>query len=115
MKGTKLFLFWNIGKQVYENKENYINIIQKYSDYYSYYFGDSFLFTRENIRLMKRFYMNFPIFYKKMESISWKQYQLLLMISDRKERFFYYSLSLLFHSTYEETFDFIQNQYYLRI
>jgi len=100
---------------VYENKGKYSNVIQKYSDYCSYYFGDSILFTRENIHLMKRFYMNFPIFYPKMKDISWNQFQLLLKIPNREERFFYYSLSLLFQSDYTETFEFIKNQYFVRI
>ena len=110
-----IFLFWNIGKRVYEEEKTCGNIVQKYSDHYSYYYGNSSLFTRENIHLMKRFYMNFPIYYSKLEMFSWKQYQLLLNIVDKKERFFYYSLSLLFHSDYEETLNFILNQYYIRI
>ena len=32
-----LLLFWNIGKKVYENTDNYA--VEKYSTYYSYYYG----------------------------------------------------------------------------
>ncbi len=108
-------LFWKIGKIVCEEKESCENIIQKYSDYCSYYFGDSILFTRENLHLMKRFYLNFPIFYKELENMSWEQYQILLKIHNKKERYFYFYLSLLFHSDYEETCEFILNQYYNRL
>ena len=89
--------------------------VQKYSDYYSYYYGNSILFTRENIHMMKKFYINFPIFNDQLENISWEQYQLLLKIPNKKERNFYFYLSLLFHSNYEGTFKFIENQYYSRI
>ena len=110
-----IFFYWSIGKKVYEEESTCPNIIQKYSDYFSYYFGNSFLFTRESIHLMKRLYMNFPIYYSKLELFSWEQYQLLLRISNKKERLFYYSLSLLFQSDYQELFEFIMNDYYLRI
>ena len=114
MKYT-LFLFWTIGKKVYEEQNFCPNSIQKYSDYLSYYYGDSSVFTRENIHFMKRFYLNFPIFYEKLNQITWKQYQLLLMIPNREVRFFYFLLSLFFESNYEETYDFIINCYYERI
>ena len=108
-------LFWKIGKDVYDRELVCSNIIEKYSNYYTYYFGNSFLFTRENIHLMKRFYMNFPIYYDALENFSWEQYKLLLAVENKKERYFYFSLLLLFHSDYEETLEFIYNQYYLRI
>ena len=108
-----LLLFWNIGKQVYED-DGY-NTIEKYSNYYSYYYGNSYLFNRENIRLMKVFYICFPIFYKKLNNITWDQYKLLFNISDRKERLFYFYISLFFNSNLDETNSFIENNYYLRI
>ena len=112
---NKVLLFWNIGKSVYEKENSCCNIVQKYSDYCSYYFGNSIQFTRENIHLMKRFYMNFPIYHNRLNDFSWKQYQLLLSISNKKERFFYYTLSMLLKSNYEEMEELIQNQYYIRI
>lgn len=108
-----LLLFWNIGKKVYENNNNYA--VEKYSIYYSYYYGNSYLFSRENIRFMKLFYICFPIYYKKLNNISWDQYKLLFEINDRKERLFYFYLSLFFNSDFEETNSFIENNYYLRI
>lgn len=108
-----LLLFWSIGKQVYE--DNSINAVEKYSNHYSYYYGNSYLFNRENIRLMKVFYMCFPIFYKKLNNISWDQYKLLFNINDRKERLFYFYISLFFNSDFDDTNDFINNNYYIRI
>ncbi len=112
---NKLILYWKIGKDVCEKKELYENVVEKYSNYYTYLFGNSFLFTRENIHFMKRFYLNFPIFYSLLEKISWEQYKVLLNIRNRDERFFYFQLSLLFNSDFEGTVDFIRNQYYFRI
>lgn len=106
---------WKIGKNVHNNREKYNNVVEKYSDYFSYYFGNSYLFTRDNIHLMERFYLNFPIYYDKLNNISWEQYKLLLKIKDKKERFFYFYLSLFFNSNLDETNEFINNNYYVRI
>ena len=108
-----LLLFWNIGKKVYENTDYYA--VEKYSTYYSYYYGNSYMFSRENIRFMKLFYICFPIYYKKLNNISWNQYKLLFNINDRKERLFYFYLSLFFNSDLTETQSFIENNYYIRI
>lgn len=64
---------------------------------------------------MERFYLNFPIYYSKLDNITWDQYKLLLMIEDKKERFFYFYLSLFFNSDIDETKEFINNNYFLRI
>ena len=109
-----LLLFWNIGKKVYEDKK-VDNSIEKYSNYYSYLYGNSYLFNRENIRLMKLFYICFPIYNRKLANISWNQYKLLFKINDRKERLFYFYISLFFNSNYTEMNNFIINDYYLRI
>ena len=112
---NRLYLYWNIGKNVYEKRNDSFNPIEKYSNYYSYKFGNSYVFTRNNIRLMILFYLSFPIFFKKMENISWNQYLLLLDIKDIKERYFYFYLTMFFNSNYQELKDFINNQYYIRI
>ena len=108
-------MYWNIGKNVYLEQNTCNNIVERYSNYYTYLFGNSFQFTRENIHLMKRFYMNFPIYTSNLEKLSWRQYQLLLKITDKKERLFYYYLCCFFNSSYEESLDFISNKYYVRI
>ena len=110
-----ILLFWNIGKRVYEYQDTCHNIVERCSNFCSYYYGNSIQFSRENIHLMKRFYMNYPIYTSYLENFSWEQYQLFLKIKDKKERQFYYYLSHFFHSTYEETLSFIHNHYYERI
>ena len=112
---SQIYLFWYIGKCVYEKQKIYENAIKKYSEYCSYLFGNSFLFTRENVYLMKRFYLNFPVYYSKLDNISWDQYKLLLMIPNKKERMFYFNLSILFKSDLYDTNSFIMNNYYHRI
>ena len=47
---TNLIYFWKIGKLVYEKRKVYDNIIERSSKYFSYYFGNSTLFTRDNIK-----------------------------------------------------------------
>ena len=64
---------------------------------------------------MKRLYLSFPIFYDKLNNISWDQYEVLLNIKDKKERFFYFYLSLLFRCDYNGTLELIDNEYYFRI
>ena len=108
-----LLLFWNIGKKVYENNDNYA--VEKYSTYYSYYYGNSYMFSRENIKFMELFYICFPIFQDALNNISWEQYKLLFKIENRKERLFYFYISLFFNSDLEDTSNLINNNYYLRI
>ena len=112
---NRLYLFWKIGKIACEKQKYYDNVVEKLSDYYSYYFGDSNYFTRESIHMMKKFYINFPIYYKELNNISWNQYRLLLSLSNKNEMYFYFRISLLFFSDYQETLDFINNNYYVRI
>ncbi|MBQ3297394.1 MAG: hypothetical protein IJG97_01170 [Bacilli bacterium] len=108
-------MYWNIGKIVYDNRSNYLNIVEKCSTYYSYLFGNSYMFTRENIWLMEKFYLMFPIFSSRLENITWDQYQLLFKINNSKERYFYFYIVLFFNFDYENTKLLINNNYYLRI
>ena len=112
---NNIFIFWNIGRIAYEKRNDYDNVVEKLSNYFSYSFGNSINYTRENIHMMKKFYLDFPIFYKKLDSISWEQYKVILSINEKKERYFYFYLSLIFHSNYDETISFIKNNYYYRI
>ena len=112
---NNIFYFWKIGKEVYEKRNIYDDVVSRYSKYLSYYFGTSRLFTRENIRYMERLYLNFPMYYNKMNNINWEQYKLLFNIRDKDERLFYYYLSLFFNSDLDETREFINNNYYVRI
>ena len=73
------------------------------------------MFTRENVWLMEKFYLMFPIFSKRLEEITWEQYKLLFDIANKKERYFYFYISLFFNFNYEETESLIKGNYYLRI
>ena len=115
VNADKLLMYWNIGKIVYENRINYSNIVEKCSNYYSYLFGNSYIFTRENIWLMEKFYLMFPIFSSRLEDITWNQYKLLFKINNSKERYFYFYIVLFFNFDYDNTLDLINNNYYLRI
>ena len=106
---------WQIGKNVYEKKDSCLNVIEKYSIYLSYFYGNSYFFTRENIHFMKKFYLSFPIYYDKLNDISWNQYRLLLFVNNKEERYFYFYLILLFKSDYLETLEFVNNNYFYRI
>lgn len=108
-------IIWKIGKIVYDSKDKYENVVEKVSNYFSYYYGNSSFFTRCNVNLMKRFYLEFPIYYKDLEKISWDQYMLILSLNDKRERYFYFYLSLFFKSDLLETAEFINNNYYFRI
>lgn len=57
----------------------------------------------------------FPVFSPRLESITWEQYKLLFKINNSKERYFYFYIALFFNFNYDDTFDLINNNYYLRI
>ena len=111
----RLLLFWKIGKIVYENRVNCLNIVEKCSTYYAYLFGSSYMFTRENIWLMEKFYLMFPVFSPRLKTITWEQYKLLFNVNNSKERYFYFYITLFFNFDYDDTKDLINNNYYLRI
>lgn len=110
-----MFLLWKIGKFVSEKRKTCINIVEKCSNHYSYLFGNSYLFTRENIWLMEKFYLMFPIFNSELEKITWNQYKLLFTINNIRERYFYFYISLFFNYDYKETQKLLDNNYYFRI
>ena len=110
-----IYYYWKIGKLIYSLEESCMNVHQRFSEYFSYYYGNSNIYTRENLYLMKRFYINFPIFYETLNLLSWNQYCLLFQIKNKQEMYFYFRLSLYFHSDLDETSQFIHNRYFLRI
>ena len=112
---NKIYIFWKIGKTVFEKQEVCSNAFEKYANYFAYYFGNSYFFTRENIKYMELFYLSFPIFYKRLENISWDQYKLLLNINYLEERFFYFRVILLFNYDYRCTRELLSNNYFYRI
>ena len=110
-----LFLFWNIGKNIHFNSGRYENIVSKYSEFYSYKYGMSRTFTRENIRYMKRFYCKFPIFINGLTKLEWEHYVLLLRISDVRELYFYFRVAIFCRSSVSDLNDIINNMFYKRI
>ena len=111
----KILLFWTIGKRVYENRGKQLDIVEKSSNYYSYLFGNSFMFTRENIWFMENLYKTFPVFFKELNYLSWNQHKYLLQITDLDERYFYFNITMFFKYNYEETKLLLENNYYKRI
>ena len=55
-------MFWNIGKNVFEHQNFLDNATNKYSNYFQYKFGMTECFSRENVNLMRKLYLCFPIF-----------------------------------------------------
>ena len=64
-----LYLFWRIGKVVFDNYKVSCNVIEKCSTFLSYYFGNSSKFNNDNIKYMIRFYSDFPVFYKELNKM----------------------------------------------
>lgn len=110
-----VYNFWNIGRLVWQKRNYYSNPIEKYSLFFSYFYGCSSLFKRDDIKIMRRFYLDFPIFYNELNNISWSQYKVILSLNDKNERYFYYFLSQFFSCSLNETKEFISNNYYYRI
>lgn len=109
---SRLFLFWNIGKSVYMKQKYYENVYEKYSDFYSYFYGITNYFTRENIRYMKKFYCMFPMYYDSLNKLSWDHYKTLLTINSKSELFFYYRICLFCNSSLDELIYLVSNNFY---
>ena len=107
-------LYWKIGKHLYQIRNDYENPIAYLSNYYSYYFGSNF-FNRENIRYMKRFYLYFPIYFSKYESLSWNHFKILLKIRNKRKRNFYFYYLLFTNSSVEDLISLINSKTYERI
>ena len=92
-----LLLFWKIGKKVYEDTS--INTIEKYSNYYSYYYGNSYLFNRENKKSILNSYSKYFLFYVELLSLIFLginiNYCLILMIEKKDCFIFIYHCSLI--------------------
>lgn len=91
---NNLYLFWKIGKYIFDKSGNCDNSLFKCSRLCSYHFGASDVFSLENMRLMKRFYIFFPMFIDRMYELEWKHYKELVKIFENNERMFYYQVAL---------------------
>lgn len=110
----QIYYFWKIGRFLYNKKYSCNNIVEKTSCFLSYYYGNSNIFSLENINYMRRFYLLFPIYNKYIEKIDWNCYRRLLVLN-RDECYFYYGITIFCCSTLKELDTLINSGVYLRI
>lgn len=99
---SPLYLFWSIGKIVFKKQDYYENSVFKYSEYFSYKFGNSCAFCSRNINYMKKFYCCFPIYIEQYNLLSFDHYKLLVDVTNSKKRYFYFNLSIFFNYSVED-------------
>lgn len=108
----RLFLFWKIGKNVFEGQDLLENAVLKYSTLCTYRYGMSETFSTINVYYMEKFYLAFPIYRDDLNKLSFEHYKLLVDISEMKRRYFYFRLSIFCRSTVDELrFNIINNLY----
>lgn len=83
--------------------------------FYSYKYGRSYTYSINNIINMKLFYLCFPLFYPSMARLSWEHYLLLIKITDRNRRNFYFKTSLFCSLGINDLANLINNKYYEKI
>ncbi len=115
MNNNPLILFWNIGKIVFEQQNRVDNPNKKYSAYFQYKYGLTECFSRENIHLMKKLYLFFPIFTDNFLALDWEHYLELLRINDKNKLMFYYRVALFCKCTTLELHHLINSFSYERI
>ena len=111
----RLFLFWNIGKNVYYNQNSCENVFKRCSIFYTYRYGLPYIFSIRNIKYMMKFYYLFPIYYPELNNLSWNHYCLILDNSDKDEQYFYFRVALFCNSSVSELKNLIDNFSYRRI
>lgn len=107
-----LLLFWKIGKIVFNKQKTCENSVSKYSKFFSYHFGMSETFSIENVKYMKRFYICFPIYYNKLNTLSFEHYKLLVDVNDNAARYFYFRVAMFCRSSVDELNYYISNNMY---
>ena len=107
--------YWLIGKRIFALKNRCSNPCEYISNYYSYLYGNSYMFSRENVIYMKKLYLFYPIYFNIFDKISWDIFKLLLSINSNKVRNFYLNILLFCNSSYEELSLLIDNYIYFRI
>lgn len=112
---NRLFFYWKLGKSVFYKQKNYNNVVSIVSTFYSYRYGRSYTYSKNNIINMKLFYLCFPIYYEQMSKLSWEHYLLLIKLVDRNERNFYFKTSMFCLLSVEELNYLINELYYNRI
>lgn len=109
------YFYWNVGRKVNLLKDKCSNPIKNISDFYAYTFGFSEKFSRNNIFIMKNFYLCFPIYFDRFNELSWDHFKLLIKIKNSKVRNFYLWISLFCKSSVNELATIIDNSLYYRI
>ena len=107
--------YWIVGKFINSNKNKCLNIIEKVSDYLSYYYGDSYNYSYQNIIYMKKMYLYFPIYDKRFEKLSWKYYIELFKLNNKEILYFYFKISLFCNLDFFDFKNMITSQIYFRI
>jgi len=115
IKKSQLKLFWKIGKFTFEKRVYCENIINKCSCYLGYYFGNSRVFSYENILFMRKFYLYFPIYTGKMDSLEWGSYLELMKLRNKKLCYFYYNVAMFCNFQQKELKMLIDSDIYQRI
>ena len=105
---------WKIGKFLKDKEKSCFNVHKICSDYFSYYYGNSYQFSLVHIQMMEKLYYYFPIYCEKMKNIHWNSYLELLKLSKR-ECYFYYYILLFCGDDYFELKQLICNDLYSRI
>jgi len=91
---NQLLFFWKVGKFLVEKRYCCNNVVLKSSNFLSYYFGNSKVFSYENVIFMRKFYLYFPIFLDSMYQLDWDSYLILMKLKNRNMCYFYYQLAL---------------------
>ena len=86
--------YWNIGKQIVEEEQNGKDraeygsyLIKELSSRLTSEFGKGF--TASNLKMMRQFYLAFPILQTLSAKLSWSHYLLILKLEDEKARHWY--------------------------
>lgn len=91
---NRLFLYWHVGKFVFEYQKKYPNTYGKLSSFLQYYFGMTNLFSLKKIIEMERFYIYFPIYNNNLEKLDWDYYLELIKIKNCCLRMIYYKIAI---------------------
>lgn len=95
IQSEMVYAYWQIGKMIFEKQGGRERakygegIIKELSIKLTKDFGKGF--TERNLRVMRQFYLLFPIVHALRAQLSWTHYRLLMEVKDDKAREFYYN------------------------
>ena len=112
---NRLYLFWQVGKYVFQKQNFCENAVYKYSTLCSYHYGMSDAFSVENVKMMRMFYLCFPFLFPTMKKLKWEHYLELLKVSDTKKRYFYFKTAIFCNGSILDLRDMIYNDFYDKI